>query len=592
MPGKNCVKTNLIPIAVAGFLAFSLGAGSLRAANVTWSGGGGADNDWSDGSNWVGGTAPGSTSVTTSTDVATFDTVTANNTVTIDSTTQNIFQIDFSGNGTTSSAGSFTIGSTSGNPLLMSNGGLITIGAVGSGVALSDSSPEVTETIDAPLEIVNTNSSGGLNIYNSALSGTGADSAILDIAGSIGGVTTSTTVTDTLELRGTNTNANTISGLISNGGINTTLSIDKNDAGTWNLTNNGNSYKGIVEIFTGTLGASSINASQGSGTSALGEGGPGTTNINSVAVSNNTILLGQSGVTTATLDYTGSTASSNRPFLLNDGTSAGGGIIEVATSGQTLTLSGAITSAVSADTAALGLQGPGNGILSGGISNASGLAVTVSSGNWTYSNANSNTFTYGGTTSITGSGTKLAVNANLTTGGVGVGGTGVNAGSTLMGTGNITGAVTVTGATLQAGADNVTTGTTLTLNSGVSMGANSTLAFVLGSGNTNTTLALNSGSTNTFNTNQAVSLLGSGYTTGIYDNLITGLASDPGNESTWVITTAGDVGTFTFSGGDIDLDLTAVAVVPEPSTWVMLIVGNGLLLVMTRRLKHGLGMIG
>jgi hypothetical protein len=66
--------------------------------------------------------------------------------------------------------------------------------------------------------------------------------------------------------------------------------------------------------------------------------------------------------------------------------------------------------------------------------------------------------------------------------------------------------------------------------------------------------------------NQAFTFINSGAQLGGYDNIITGLAADPGTEGTWTITNPGFSGTFTYDGaGNIDLALTA-AVHPQLTT--------------------------
>jgi len=66
-----------------------------------------------------------------------------------------------------------------------------------------------------------------------------------------------------------------------------------------------------------------------------------------------------------------------------------------------------------------------------------------------------------------------------------------------------------------------------------------------------------------FQSNEIFTFIDLGATIGTYNNIKTGLASDPGT-SNWTITNPGFVGTFTFDGANIDLALT---IVPEPGTW-------------------------
>ena len=101
----------------------------LRAASQTWTGGSVVNGNWSTIGNWSGGAAPGSTSLTTSTDIATFNAAIANtwgnaagNPIVIDSASQNISGITFTG-----AAGNYFIGSTGGNALKLTSGGTIQI---------------------------------------------------------------------------------------------------------------------------------------------------------------------------------------------------------------------------------------------------------------------------------------------------------------------------------------------------------------------------------------------------------------------------------------------------------------------------------
>ena len=104
------------------------GAPATFAASATWNGGSVTDGNWSDTLNWVGGVPPGATSGTISTDIATFNSAIANGwgtigtPVVIDLSGQNIGGISFD-----TAADNYFIGSTGGNPLLLTSGGSIQI---------------------------------------------------------------------------------------------------------------------------------------------------------------------------------------------------------------------------------------------------------------------------------------------------------------------------------------------------------------------------------------------------------------------------------------------------------------------------------
>ena len=227
--------------------AMILGTGPAQAAIVTWTGGG-ANGNWSNTDNWLGGTAPGSTSALTSTDIALFNSGVNNwgnssgNPVVIDSTTQNLGGINFN-----ASAGNYFIGSTSGNALLLTSGGSIQI--LG-----TYASSNGTETINAPLVVEGTNGTYTL-ADNSNNQGT------LVIGGGISGGAAGNTV---LTLGGSMTNNNnstysTVSGAISNGSA-TTLGVAMSGPGNWTLSG-ANTYTGATTISGGNLQISGPNGS-------------------------------------------------------------------------------------------------------------------------------------------------------------------------------------------------------------------------------------------------------------------------------------------------------------------------------------------
>lgn len=107
----------------------------------------------------------------------------------------------------------------------------------------------------------------------------------------------------TLTLTGTNTGANTFAINLTNQGANAT-SINKAGAGTWRLTNNGNSYSGLTQISGGVLNVSSL--SNYGVNSAIG----GRTLAQETATGNGIGLWFGPGTATGTLQYTGSTPQS------------------------------------------------------------------------------------------------------------------------------------------------------------------------------------------------------------------------------------------------------------------------------------------
>jgi autotransporter-associated beta strand protein len=183
--------------------------------------------------------------------------------------------------------------------------------------------------------------------------------------------------------------------------------------------------------------------------------------------------------------------------------------------------------------------------------------VKSGTGSLTLSGAN----TYGGTTTVSGG--TLLVN-NTTGSGTGTGAVTVsNSGTTLGGTGTINGTVTINSGAMVLGGTGAAASGALTLANNLTLNSGSIIELALGAAGTHSTLARTAG-TWSFQSNQAFTFIDLGATVGTYNNIITGLASDPGTGS-WTITNSGFAGTFTFDGANIDLTLGAV---PEPSTWI------------------------
>ena len=142
------------------------------------------------------------------------------------------------------------------------------------------------ETINAPLAI---QGAGGTYIFaNNSANGAGVGAGTLNFGGGITGGAAGATV---LTLSGSNTNANTISGVIANGSA-TSLSINKSGAGTWKLSG-ANTFTGSLISLGGTLdvaagrsvtGCATLNTKSGGALTVAGTvtvANNGTTNVNS-----------------------------------------------------------------------------------------------------------------------------------------------------------------------------------------------------------------------------------------------------------------------------------------------------------------------
>jgi autotransporter-associated beta strand protein len=289
--------------------------------------------------------------------------------------------------------------------------------------------------------------------------------------------------------------------------------------------------------------------------------------IGSGAVGSQTLTLNDSGAITVN-----STVTNNETVNANVILGTLRGVVSTisltnnsTTPGQLLTFAGNIspttigTGGATNKTLALGGSGNGavTGIISGiGAGNIPTLALTKSgTGTWTLSGTN----TYVGTTAVTGGTLLINGNQSAATGAVTV----TNSGTTLGGTGTIGGTVTVnSGARILGGTGAAASGA-LTLSNNLTLNSGSIIELALGAAGAHSTLARTGGAWS-FQSNQTFTFIDLGATVGTYDNIITGLASNPGTGS-WTITNSGFVGTFTFDGANIDLTLIAV---PEPSTWI------------------------
>lgn len=162
----------------------------------------------------------------------------------------------------------------------------------------------------------------------------------------------------------------------------------------------------------------------------------------------------------------------------------------------------------------------------------------------------------------------------------------VNNGGTFGGTGAATGAVTVNNGGILLGGDGATAGDNLALSGNVTFQDGAIIQLALGATGTHSSLT-RSGGTWSFDSDQIFILTDLGAQVGFYDNIITGLAgSESGltSISSWAIQNPGWTGTFSYDGaGGVDLNITSLSSVPEPSTYALLAGGVATLAVTLRR---------
>ena len=134
----------------------------------------------------------------------------------------------------------------------------------------------------------------------------------------------------------------------------------------------------------------------------------------------------------------------------------------------------------------------------------------------------------------------------------------MNAGGAVGGTSSISGSVTVkAGGKIFGGTGTAATGT-LTVANPLTLQSGSVVGVTLGPSGSHSTLRRNGGAW-AFASNQLFSIVDLGAQVGSYNQIITGLAADPGTEQSWTLTNPGFVGTFTYDGsGNINFNLVAV----------------------------------
>jgi fibronectin-binding autotransporter adhesin len=478
---KHTRHTRRTALAIAALLAIFIGnTPTARAANITWSGSN--STTWTDGANWVGGTAPDN-SLTT--DTAVFDSATYTNQPN-STTARSIAGITIGAN-----SGAVTINTlTTGNRLAIGSGGITMESGAGSltvGV----------ETLDGVL--VNANQTW----TNDSASALGWNS--MSTTGNLGAVT--------LTLSGTGSGGfsqlqNTISQ-----GTNTTLAIvvDYSGAGTVSMIRATNTYSGGLTIKQGTVLVNQNNGT-GAGTVTLGvNGGTANATLTSANVGSTrsyasafvlatghtgNLTIASTGAPTGTTSYgatfTGGVTGTNNLIVDATSSNANQNSIQFTTSG--LNFTGNLTK-TGDKTAALGAANTFNGIALveagtlrldhvNALQNATLDTGTSGAQAVTFNLVGANTYNLGGlqgADALAIGNNTISVGANnaSTTFSAVISGTGGNltkVGSgtlTLSGNNTYTGATTVDAGTLQIGAG----GTSGSISSTSGITNNGTLAI-------------------------------------------------------------------------------------------------------------------
>jgi fibronectin-binding autotransporter adhesin len=214
-------------------LLFLLGVSSaVQAQTLYWDNVGGTANDWGSLANWStvvgGGTDPVALPTTTDTVVFSASSVAAAQTVNLNAA-RSVLGLDF-----TSGQAHSLLGGGTNQILTLGAGGMIKSGAGAITLGSATAGQQVALALSADQTWANNNNTGAITVVN--------------------GVAASSATARILTLGGTSTAANTISGVIANNGAGV-LSLVKNDAGLWILSNTANTFTGPVTVNAGELQA-------------------------------------------------------------------------------------------------------------------------------------------------------------------------------------------------------------------------------------------------------------------------------------------------------------------------------------------------
>jgi autotransporter-associated beta strand protein len=436
-------------------------------------------------------------------------------------------------------------------------GGVIGNGGTGAGTLTFDSGYTGTATLNG------TNTySGTTNIIRGTVA-IGNDSAFGTSAVSLGGTNANTPTI--FASGGARTISNNLTLLQTSGGGNPTITGSNDLTLNGTLTNSGANRTLTINNTAITTQAGDVFLSETSGTGrTLTINGSGNLTISGVIANFNgagtagNLAYGGSGTLTLTGNntYTGTTTISS-------------GTLQIGNGGTSGTLgAGAVT-----NNAALSFN-RSDALSVSNLISGSGSVTKAGSGTTTLTANN----TYTGATNVNAG--KLLINGDQSAASGAV--TVTNSGSVLGGTGTIGSAVTVNSGAAILGGTGTSASGTLSVSSSLTLNSGSIIELALGPSLTHSTLArTGSGGmrTWTFQSNQQFTFIDVGATTGTYQNIITGLASNT-TVSGWTINNPGMTGSFSFDGNNVDLNLTAV---PEPGTWAAASLALIALLIHQRR---------